>query len=118
MAESLISAVIAAKNVQIDRNVSLKKNDTVKLDVVINANLNGGVGNRQTSLSKIGTFRPFQLKNLTANIDRTAVQRKQRGQIREAQQAITREKVNDIKAQNPFKNPLEARVGSKIDLSA
>lgn len=118
MAESLISAVIAAKNLQVDRNISFKKNDTVKLDVVINADINGGAGDRQTSLSKIGNFRPFQLKNLTANIDRTAVQRKQSAQIREAQQAITRERVNEIKAQNPLKSPLEAQVGSKIDLSA
>lgn len=118
MAGSSISAMSAARNVAVDRNNSFSKNDSVKLDVVLNENQNGGGGGSQSPLRKIVTFRPTQLKNLNANIERNVAQRKQASQTREAQQSMSRERINRIKAENPFKNPMEAQVGSKIDLSA
>jgi len=88
--------------------------------VVVNAENNRGASKNQSSLQKIASFKPNQLKSFSSKISTSIAQRKQSAQIKVAEQAVVKEKVQELRDQNPFKknNPVEEQKGRKISLSA
>tara|TARA_B100000315_G_scaffold186697_1_gene176150 strand:- start:3507 stop:3866 length:360 start_codon:yes stop_codon:yes gene_type:complete len=119
VAESLISAISLNRVSKVDQKLR-NGSETGSLDVVVNAENNRGASKNQSSLQKIASFKPNQLKSFSSKISTSIAQRKQSAQIKVAEQAVVKEKVQELRDQNPFKknNPVEEQKGRKISLSA
>ena len=121
MAESVVSAIALNKIQTPDPGAFKPGKNFSKLDVVVNANKNAGnTSNKQNSIQKIASFKPAQLKNFSAKIEKNLTQRKQSAQVRQAIDRLTKEKVQATRKENPLSknSPVEARSGGKINFSA
>lgn len=112
---SLIAALSMNTVPRVDPNQFKIDPDSRKLDLVLNAETPGGSGGRQNSVRKIASYKPDQLKSLSADIQISTTRRKQAAQVRSAGDTLIKEKVQEVRSQNPF---AEAGSGGKVNISA
>ena len=117
MANSLIQAMALKKTPPVDPN-AFKPKSGGKLDAILEGNARGKDGEKGNSVQKIATFAPIRLKELSSDIASSSTQRKQVSAIREAQTSIVKEKVQSIRQQNPFSNPIERQAGKNLNITA
>ena len=121
MPESLVTALSLNRIQKTNQKFFFgNRNDVVRLDVVVNANNNGQIKRGQSSIQKIASFKPDQLKSFSSNVEGTIAQRKQSTRVREAEAALIREKVQEVRKQNPFarSGTIERQTGTKLNVLA
>ena len=117
MANTLIQALASKRTPPVDPS-AFKPKSGGKLDSILEGNAKGQGGEKGNSVQKITTFEPIRLKELSSDIASSTAQRKQVSAIREAQTSIVKEKVQSIRQQNPFSDPIEKQAGKNLNITA
>lgn len=117
MARSFVEA-LSANRPTVDRNIFQVEHNFRKLDAVAGAAKAGNTGSKKSSLSKIASFKPTQLRNFSSNIDKTIQSNKGATEVRNAESDLVKQKVQSVKSQNPFtqSSPIESGSGGKVNI--
>lgn len=117
MAESLVAALGGREPQKLDPN-EFKPKSGGKLDTVSEGNIKGLIEDNEKALIKVANYEPIRLKNLASDMQSTITKGKQKTAVRQAISAIVKEKVQSVREENPFSNPIEKQAGKHLNTTA